>query len=181
MTDTRRYHGEEEALVAAIGNGDTAALAALYERLAGVVLAVAERIIGVRREAEDLVHDVFLELWQHAGEFDPSRASARTWILVRTRSRALDRKRSVRISRTSPLDALPDWPAAAPEAENDAERLRVALASLPTEQQQVLHLAYFEGLSATEVAATLGVPVGTVKSRIAGGRLKLRRQLGVSS
>jgi len=168
-------------LVVASAGGDRHALAQLYDRYAALLLGVAQRILGSPREAEDLVHDVFLEAWKQAGQYDPARGSVRTWLLMRLRSRALDRKKSAH-GRTVPLEmegslereAPGEDPALAP----DRTAVRRTLAGLPAEQRTVLELAYFEGLSSSEIATRLGTPIGTVKSRVAAALAKLRAELG---
>lgn len=165
---------EDEALVVAMAGGDRTALAALYERHSGLLLGLALRIVREKREAEDLLHDVFLEAWRSAKDFDPKRGRARTWLAIRMRSRALDLQKSARVSRNTGdagLDAMVD------EAEGtspDHGRIRTALAALGQDQRKVLELAYFEGLSCTEIAERIAIPVGTVKSRIAAGLDRLR-------
>lgn len=164
-------------LVAAMARGDRGALASLYDRHASVLLGLAMRIVRDRREAEDLLHDVFLEAWRSAKDFDPKRGRARTWLAIRMRSRALDHQKSARVSRNAGdagLDLLvDDGEAKSP----DHARVRAALAELAVEQRRVLELAYFEGLSCTEIAARVSIPVGTVKSRIAAGLDRLRNGL----
>jgi RNA polymerase sigma-70 factor, ECF subfamily len=164
----------DAALVAAMAGGDRDALAELYERHAGILLGLAMRIVRDRREAEDLLHDVFLEAWRSAKDFDPRRGRVRTWLAIRMRSRALDLQKSARVSRNAGdagLDALvDDQESRSP----DHARVRAALGSLGPEQRRVLELAYFEGLSCTEIAARVEIPVGTVKSRIAAALERLR-------
>jgi RNA polymerase sigma-70 factor (ECF subfamily) len=163
-------------LVAAIAKGDREALAALYERHSGILLGLALRIVRDRREAEDLLHDVFLEAWRSAKTFYPKRGRVRTWLAIRMRSRALDVQKSARVSRNAGdagLDLLVDEVGAAGTSPDHA-RVRAALAELNPEQRQVLELAYFEGLSCTEIAARVDIPVGTVKSRVAAGLERLR-------
>lgn len=169
----------DAALVAAMAAGDRDALAQLYERHSGLLLGLAMRIVRERREAEDLLHDVFLEAWRSAKDFDPKRGRARTWLAIRMRSRALDHQKSARISRNagaSDLDVVvvdDETLGASP----DHARVRRELAALGPEQRKVLELAYFEGLSCTEIASRVDVPVGTVKSRLAAGLGRLRGQL----
>jgi RNA polymerase sigma-70 factor (ECF subfamily) len=144
-----------------------------------VLLGLAMRIVRSRLEAEDLLHDVFLEAWRSAKDFDPKRGRVRTWLAIRMRSRALDLTKSARVSRNAGdagLDLLVDE-AAAVGTSPDHARIRAALAALNPEQRQVLELAYFEGLSCTEIAARVDIPVGTVKSRIAAGLERLRTGL----
>lgn len=164
-------------LVASVARGDRDALAALYDRHSGLLLGLAMRIVRDRREAEDLLHDVFLEAWRSAKDFDPKRGRVRTWLAIRMRSRALDLQKSARVSRNAGdagLDLLVDD---AQKASPDHARVRAALAELGPEQRRVLELAYFEGLSCTEIAARVSIPVGTVKSRIAAGLDRLRNGL----
>lgn len=173
--DAARDDAEIDAeLVAAIARGDRSALASLYDRHAGLLLGLAMRIVRDRREAEDLLHDVFLEAWRSAKDFDPKRGRVRTWLAIRMRSRALDLQKSARVSRNAGdagLDVLVDD---RERASPDHARVRAALGALGADQRRVLELAYFEGLSCTEIAARISIPVGTVKSRIAAGLDRLR-------
>lgn len=166
-------------LVAAMSRGDSQALGTLYDRHSPTLLAAGVRILGNQREAEDLVHDVLMEAWQKAGDYDRNRGSVRTWLLVRLRSRALDRCRRAGRMRIETMeertldDVLPA-PEGDPGQSIDHARVRRAVQGLPETQRQVLELAYFEGLSSTEIAERLTIPVGTVKSRTAAGLAKLR-------
>ncbi|HET7543742.1 MAG TPA: sigma-70 family RNA polymerase sigma factor [Polyangiaceae bacterium] len=172
----------DEALVRAIANGDAHALAALYDRHAPFMLALARRIVRGKSEAEDLVHDVFLEAWRRAADYDPQRGSVKAWLLLRTRSRAIDLRKSAGFSRTVPtgdgefLARLAD-PSAAESDAPDRARLRQLLPALTDEQQEVLFLGYFEGLSSSEIATRIGIPIGTVKSRVAAALGALRLAL----
>jgi RNA polymerase sigma-70 factor (ECF subfamily) len=175
---------EDRALVAALVAGDRNALGALYDRHAGVLQGLATRILGDANQAEDLVHDVFLEAWHRAAEYDAARGTLRAWLIVKTRSRALD----VRIRRRRFQDAVarsavePNGDGVAeatdPTARLEGARLRSASAGLPEDLVIVLDLAYFEGLSCSEIAARVGVPIGTVKSRLARALGNLREALG---
>jgi RNA polymerase sigma-70 factor, ECF subfamily len=167
----------DEALVTAMAAGDRGALATLYERHAPLLLGLALKIVRERREAEDLLHDVFLEAWRSAKDFDPKRGRVRTWLAIRMRSRALDLQKSARVSRNTGdggLDLLVDD---SERASPDHRRVRTALAELGQEQRRVIELAYFEGLSCSEIAERVAIPVGTVKSRIAAGLERLRSGL----
>ena len=170
---------EDAGLVKAIAAGDRKALAQLYGRFAPCMTALAQRILGERREAEDLLHDVFLEVWRQAAQFDPERGTVRAWLLMRMRSRSLDRRKSAGFSRVVSLEEQKDDVRAPAEDAFAADRnaVRRALAQLPDDQRQVLELGYFEGLSSTEIAARISVPVGTVKSRVAAALTKLRAGL----
>lgn len=166
-------------LLSAMARGDSDALGQLYDRYASLLLATAIRILGGRREAEDLVHDVLMEVWQKCADYDPDRGSVRTWVLIRLRSRALDRCRRagrVRVETIEErtLDDLGPATGDEPGQNLDHARVRRALDALPAAQRQVLELAYFEGLSASEIAERLAIPIGTVKSRTAAGLAKLR-------
>ncbi len=171
-------------LIRAIAQADQSALAALYDRYASLVLAVCHRMLGERRAAEDLAHDLFLEVWRKAAAFDPKRGSVRTWLLVRTRSRALDRLRSAHHTRVVTMgddpiaEQQPAGRASDPSLAPDRLLVRDAVSALPDAQRAVLELAYFEGLSSSEIAARLVVPVGTVKSRTRAALQSLRASLG---
>jgi RNA polymerase sigma-70 factor (ECF subfamily) len=172
------------ALIDQISRGDRQALATLYDRYAPILLAVGQRILGERRESEDLLHDVFLEAWRAIRDYDPARGTVRAWLCLRMRSRALDRLRSAGRARVVSMDevALPEsdaMPGDDPTLGPDRVRVRAALSMLPNEQRAVLELAYFEGLSSSEIAERLTIPVGTVKSRVAAAMSKLRTGLNV--
>lgn len=165
-----------------MADGDAQALGELYDRHASRLLALGMRILRSEREAEDVLHDVFLRAFQHAGDYTPERGSVKGWLLLHMRSRCLDRARSHGFSRAEPLleepahDALP-----CADRRIDAARASSLLATLPAGQRDVLELGYFEGLSFSEIAEVLGVPLGTVKSRVHAALGTLRSELGVSS
>lgn len=165
----------------AIAGGDRDALGRLYDRYAGMLVAIAERLLGGAREAPDLVHDVLLEVWRQAGDYDATRGSVKSWILLRLRSRAADRRKAPSSSRVVGLADTNVTESAAtgedPSLAPDREKVRRALAELPADQRAVLELGYFEGLSSSEIAARLAVPIGTVKSRVAAAIGKLRAGL----
>jgi RNA polymerase sigma-70 factor, ECF subfamily len=165
-------------LIEEAARGEADALSALYDRFSGLLLTMAIRMLGDRAMAEDLVHDVFMEVWRNASRYDRSRGTVRTWVLVRLRSRALDRLRSASSRREVPTDDVTPREAAPeledPSLEPDRAAVRVALAELPEEQRQVLELSYFQGLSSSEIAERMGSPLGTVKSRTAAALAKLR-------
>ena len=158
--------------------GEIQALATLYDRHAGLLLAMANRILGDKALAEDLVQDVFMEVWRRAHAFDPSRGSVRTWLLVRLRSRAVDRLRSAQHRREVAVDDVaprePSPTAEDPELDPDRALVRKAIAELPEDQRLVIELSYFHGLSSSEIAERMGSPLGTVKSRTAAALTKLR-------
>lgn len=166
---------QDIALMERVATGDRSALAALYESYGGVLLALGMRVLGSRRDAEDIAHDVFLEVWRRAGSYDPKRASVRAWLLLIMRSRSLDRRRSAGFAWTQPLvGESPDDGALQPETLLQKDELRHALVALSESQREVLMLAYFEGLSSSEMAERLALPLGTVKSRMAGALRALR-------
>lgn len=167
----------DAALVARMAAGDRGAMTQLYQRHAALLLGLALRIVRDRREAEDLLHDVFLEAWRAAQTFDPKRGRVRTWLAIRMRSRALDLQKSARVSRNAGdagLDTLVDDSVT---ASPDHARIRAALADLGADQRRVLELAYFEGLSCSEISERIQIPIGTVKSRLAAGLDRLRTEL----
>ncbi len=172
-------------LVQAMADGDRRALGQLYDRHAGALRALAVRMLRDADAGHDLVHDVLLEAWRCAADFDPARGAVRTWLCLRLRSRALDRLRSARARRevlhAAPGDDRPARAGDAPDLAPDRRRVRAALGALPTAQRAVLELGYFEGLSSTEIADRLDVPVGTVKSRTRAGLEKLRGALGAEA
>lgn len=164
-----------------MARGDSGALAELYDRYAGTMLALAQRILGRGAEAEDIIHDVFLESWRHSADYDPARGSVKSWLLLRTRSRSLDVQKSARVSKQASLPE--DWlaqlgdPSLDTTGGADRARLREVLVKLSPEQREVLLLGYFEGLSSSEIAERVGVPLGTVKSRVAAALAALRSAL----
>ena len=169
-------------LVQAIARGTLEALTCLYDRYIALTLAVAQRMLSDRAQAEDAVQNLFEQVWRHAHTYDPTRGSVRTWLLVRLRSRILNYLRSARVRRETHTDDAPE-PVMARSAESIeyyAERdvLQQSLAQLSGPQREVLELAYFGGLSCSEIAERIQIPIGTVKSRIAGGLKKLKQALG---
>jgi len=171
---------QDERLVAAIAEGDREALGELYDRFSPSLLAVALRMLGSSREAEDVVHDVFLEAFQRARHYDRSRGTVRTWLMLRLRSRSLDRLRASKRARGVSFEelALPASDQSEPSlAQLDNKVLLDALAGLPSDQKRVLELGYFSGQSCAEIAAVLSVPIGTVKSRMSRAIAHLRAKL----
>ena len=169
----------DNELVAAMASGDLGALEHLYDRFSTLMFSVGLRMLGSRSATEDLVHDVFLEAWRSATTFDPQRGTIRSWLMVRLRSRALDRLRSAGHTRRVDTggETLPEprtRPAEDPELSPDRVAVRGAVAELPDGQRQVIELAYFNGLSASEISTRIGVPIGTIKSRTAAALASLR-------
>lgn len=171
----------DAALLARVAAGDQQALAAVYDRHSGLLLGLGVRLLNNRAEAEDVLHDVFVEAWKRAADFDPARGSVRTWLAMRMRSRCLDRQKSPRVSRSVEYDTSEAARTAAPEQDPllrlQRVRVREALATLSDDQRTVVELAYFHGLSTNEIAARTGVAQGTVKSRLFAARDKLAKAL----
>lgn len=164
-------------LIARMVRGDRAAL---YARHAAALVAVSRCIVHDRQDAEDVVHDVFLEVWRSCADYSQTRAGVRTWLVLRTRCRALDRLRANH--RREALGASARGEASAHTHTRDVTlpdeyRLLFALARMPAPQQGVLVLAYFEGLSIAEISVRLGIPAGTVKSRTHAALKTLRSDL----
>jgi RNA polymerase sigma-70 factor, ECF subfamily len=163
-------------LIGQVARGQRLALGALYDRHAGLLLAILTRVLGDAHDAEDVLHEVFLEVWQRAADYDAGRGSVRAWLVMRARSRGLDRLRALARARTLPSHPLvaADVSQVAPEA---ALSVRRALSNLAPELRTVLELGYFAGMSSAEIAAHQGLAVGTVKSRVARALAELRDAL----
>jgi RNA polymerase sigma-70 factor (ECF subfamily) len=177
---------EAEDLLERVATGDRDAVLALYDRFAPALMVVALRVTGSRAEAEDVLQDVFARVWREAVTFDRARGTAAAWLVTLTRNRAIDAVRARKRRRGHEDDLGRDEPVtldapASPEASVvDAElsvAVRAALDTLRPEQRAVLELAYFGGLSHSEIAARLGQPLGTVKTRIAQAVKRLRDEL----
>lgn len=161
-------------LVARIARGEQAALGILYGRYAGDVLRVAHALLRNEAQAADLVQDVFLEVWKRAGQYDDSRGTVRAWIVVRTRSRALDRLRSQTTRKEVSLSDPMAGSGASVEMEMSEVHLPRAFRAVSAEERTVLMLGYFEGLTCAEMSEKLSIPIGTVKSRTRTAMMKLR-------
>jgi RNA polymerase sigma-70 factor (ECF subfamily) len=172
-------------LVRAIAEGSGEALGQLYDRHSPLTLGLLRRMLGNPNEAEEVLQEVFLQVWRDARRYDPERATPRGWLLLIARSRALDRLRSTtsRQRRENELMRSEGERAIAPlgtrrlEQHERQRRIGSALELLPREQRQVIELAFYEGLTQTQMAARLGAPLGTVKSRVLLAMRKLREIL----
>jgi RNA polymerase sigma factor (sigma-70 family) len=172
----------DESLLARVARGDDDALGSLYDRFGRVAYGLALRILRDERLAEDAVQEAFLAVWRQAASFRPERANARAWVLTFVHRRAVDLVRREERRRTEPLEpeAEPATGSTAEAAElrRRREAVQHALAQLPGEQRRPIELAYYGGLSQSELAERLGEPLGTIKSRMFTGLKRLRELLG---
>jgi RNA polymerase sigma-70 factor, ECF subfamily len=176
----------DRQLLARMAAGDGGALQALYDRHARSVYSLAVRILRSQQDAEDLVQEVFVQAWRLAARYDLARGTVAGWLLMQTKSRAIDRLRG-RKARPEAADIDPsavEATADAAEAQDaslvraqEAARVRRALDALPALQRTAVELAYYEGLTQTEIAERLEQPLGTVKTRIRQGLMRLRDAL----
>jgi RNA polymerase sigma factor (sigma-70 family) len=174
----------DAALLRDMQQGDQGAVAALYDRYGGVAYGLAVRVTRDATLAEDVVQESFVSVWRQCGRFDPARGNVRSWLLTIVHHKAVDavRRRTSRAERALPEG--PDDPVAtygrpdqAAELTLDAEAVRAAVARVPDDQRRTIEMAYFDGLTHVEIAARMGVPVGTVKSRLRIGLQKMREEL----
>jgi RNA polymerase sigma-70 factor (ECF subfamily) len=168
------------------GGDSKAALSDFYDRYSGIVMAVVLRILGSRAEAEELLQEVFIELWRRAPDYDTGRGAVTTWVVTIARSRALDALRARKRRGGDKHVPVEDTPMPAPAHQRPDEKaalsqrgeaVRTALGSLSEVQRTALELSYFSGLSHREIAEHLQIPVGTVKSRIIAAMKILRGTL----
>ena len=170
-------HFSDEALVALVARGEEGALAELYDRLGGIAYSLALRVLRDRALAEDAVQEAFLAVWRSAARFVPERARARSWVLTLVHRRAVDLVRREATRRTEPLDDTdrpggeaadqPTW------LRYERERVQKALRTLPDQQRELIELAYYGGFTQSQLADRVGVPLGTVKSRMFTGLTRL--------
>jgi RNA polymerase sigma factor (sigma-70 family) len=168
----------DEEILDAIASGDDAALAALYDRFGRVAYGLAYRILRDQALAEDAVQEAFLAVWRSADTYRRERAKPATWILTLVHRRAVDLVRREHRRRSEPLEEMPEAVGDAVAEEVDIRERRAtvqaALAQLPEDQRQALELAYYGGYTQSELAERLGVPLGTIKSRMFAGLARLR-------
>jgi len=177
--------GQEDdvALLKAIAGRNEPALAQLYDRYRFILFGLLIRILNNREEAEDVLQEVFLQVWRKAENFDESRGRPFTWLVTLARSRGIDRLRTLasreRVAEAGAREVSEVISDAATDAFKSEQRGLVtkALAQLPDEQKRTLVLAYFDGLTQSEIATRLGAPLGTVKTRMRTGLMNLRELL----
>jgi RNA polymerase sigma-70 factor, ECF subfamily len=179
-----RRGGALEAALISVARGDNAAFAMVYDQCAAAVLGTARRVLRDPAQSEEVMQEVLLEVWRTAARFDPAAGSATAWVLTLAHRRAVDRVRSEqkaaeREVRAATAAIAYDEVSDAVEAQLDRERVRRCLESLTDLQRESVTLAYYRGYSYPEVARLLGVAVGTVKTRMRDGLIRLRDCLGV--
>jgi RNA polymerase sigma-70 factor, ECF subfamily len=170
-------NADEAALIARIRAGDETAMADLYDLYSNIVYGVALRVLGNTSAAEDVLQEVFLQLWRNPQAFDADRGRLPAWLAVIARNRAIDHLR-----KRPPEDDIEDLSIStgvnmesATAQRQAVEKIRGVLAQLPAEQRRVLEMAFFEGMTHTEIAGKTGEPLGTIKTRIRTGLLTLRK------
>lgn len=181
--------GEDLAeLLRLSGRGDEAAFARLYDATAPRIFGLAARVVRDRAQAEEVAQEALLEIWRTSGRYDPGRGSALAWLLTITHRKAVDRVRSAEAASRRDTTYVEhnravehDATAEAAHESLEARRVRGALAALTPAQREAVGLAYFGGYTHTEVATMLELPVGTAKTRIRDGLIRLRDALGVGS
>ena len=176
---------DDKELVQAIVDRQEAAVAELYDRFSGMLQALSQRVLGDPADAEEILQETFLQVWNQAGRYDPKRSSVSTWLVLIARSRAIDRLRSARVKYRTAVAAqlekrdIHTSPTGAGDVLHGERRLRLSeeLAKLPAEQRDVLELAFYRGMTQSEIASQTGIPLGTVKTRTLLAMKKLRKAL----
>jgi RNA polymerase sigma-70 factor (ECF subfamily) len=181
----KRAGTEEAKIVRRIVAGEADALSDLYARYSGMLLALARRVLGNTSDAEEVLQECFLQVWKQAGRYDPARSSVSTWLVLITRSRAIDRLRSRKVGdkavtavKQEKLDTH-----TSPKGVSDVlmqerqQRLRREMKDLPDEQRAVLEMAFYKGMTQREISEETGIPLGTVKTRTLLAMRKLRKAL----
>ena len=183
MSDEQRLEQEDRDLIRRMVSKDAEALGRFYDRFNRLAFGLVLRIVGSREDAEDVLVDVFWQVWQQASRYDASRGKPVAWLLTIARTRAIDCLRSSSRHQTQSEDIEAVAPAGNPSEPDvfvlaDTRRgVQEALQALSEQQRIVLEMAYFQGMSHTEIAAVLGQPLGTVKDRIRTGMLHLKKRL----
>jgi len=175
-------------LLLRVAHGDQAAFARLYDMLSPRAFGLILRVLVDRSQSEEVLQEVFLEIWQSASRFAPNRGQARSWILTIAHRRAVDRVRSSQASTDRDvragfrdLDVAHDSVVEKVELRIEGEKVTAALSSLPEAQKEALTLAYYGGYSQSEIAALVGAPLGTIKTRMRDGLSRLREAMGVTA
>jgi len=165
------------AMVTALKAGDQSAVAQLYDRYSSVVYAVALRVLGDTGAAEDVLQEVFLQLWRNPAAFDAARGTLGSWLAVIARNRAIDflRKRRPETDLEDVIVSVSPDLAREADRSRAAEKVRSVIGAMPPPQRSALEMAYFEGLSHSEIAGKTGEPLGTIKTRIRTGLMILRK------
>lgn len=184
-TTSKRTAALDAALVERVARGDADALSELYDRFVSMLLALARRILGSQAEAEDVVQEVFVQVWHQAGRYQSSRSSVSTWLVLITRSRSIDRLRTRQVVERTAETAHQQNPRRHTSSEGSRNvlnrergaRIVAELEKLPPEQREVLELAFFSGLTQSEISAQTATPLGTVKTRTLLAMRKLRQAL----
>jgi RNA polymerase sigma-70 factor (ECF subfamily) len=178
----------KEELLGRVAQGDQKAFAALYDEISPRVFGLVRRLLVDHSQSEEVTQEVFLEIWQNATRYEPSKGGALTWVLTMAHRRAVDRIRASQASRNRDLkigvrDFVADYDNVADTVEVtiESERVKEAMSQLTELQRQAVTLAYYGGYSHSEVSEMLKVPIGTVKTRLRDGMIRLRDELGVAS
>ena len=184
----RAAAASQQDLLGRVANGDQLAFSELYDQISPRVFGLIKRLLRDHSQSEEVTQEVFLEIWQTATRFDPNKGAAATWVLTMAHRRAVDRVRSSQSSRNRDTrigirDYSPDYDNVAEtiEVRIEHERVEKAMSRLTELQRQAVSIAYYGGFSHSEVAAQLSVPIGTVKTRLRDGMIRLRDELGVTS
>ncbi len=175
-------------LLLRVADGDQDAFARLYDMLSPRAFGLILRVLVDRSQSEEVLQEVFLEIWQSAARFAPNKGQGRSWVLTIAHRRAVDRVRSAQASTDRDvragfrdMDVAHDGVAEEVELRIEGQRVSEALATLPDPQREAITLAYFGGYSQSEIAALVGAPLGTIKTRMRDGLSRLRVQMGVTS
>ena len=181
--DGKDTDARDVRLLRGIADGDQEAFRQLYQRHNSLLFSLALRVLNDRDDAEDVLQEVFLQVWKSAGSFNPTRSKPIVWLIMVTRSRSIDRLRSrqtrQRATEEAAAESTSNHPSPTQEAAaNETQGIvRRAVESLPADQRTLLELAYFGGLSQSEIAERVAQPLGTVKTRMRAGMTRLREQL----
>ena len=176
---------DDKELVRCIVEGDADAIAELFDRYSGMLTALSLRILHDPADAEEILQETFLQVWKQAGRYDPKRSSVSTWLVLITRSRSIDRLRSRQVKLRTATAARQENPDShtSPKGVGNVlmqerrRRLQEEMAKLPSEQRQVLELAFYGGMTQSEIAEQTSIPLGTVKTRTLLAMKKLRQAL----